>query len=459
MATKKYVQALTQYLAGSGVIIGATSITLTSLTDIYGNSITSISSFGDKGYITLEPDSTNEEGATFTSVTANANGTVTLGGVSTILAQSPYTETSGLLRAHAGGTKLVITDNVAFWNTFANVNNLNTFVVLPQSAATPTNSSDLATKAYVDSVAVAGAPNATLTVKGIVQLATQAQVLAKTATGSTGAALSVTPDVLPSTLLSDYVVDTGSANAYTIAPTPAITAYVIGQIFSFKAANANTTTSTLAVSSLSTKTIVKSDTSALTANDILAGQIVVVEYDGTNFQMISNSGVLTADGLKSATTIVSVSGATAPSSGQVLTATGGSAATWQTPLPAPVFTSGVDTSWNMATTSGNLVLAHGLGKIPKFIRITCYYNGGTSPGVSTGVYNGTTQSVTYSNVAGSGGTANVSSGNIIIAISASASPHNQVGNVSFDATNIIIAFTKTGTNGAETLNIMWEAQG
>lgn len=39
----------------------------------------------------------------------------------------------------------------------------------------------------------------------------------------------------------------------------------------------------------------------------------------------------TASGLRSATTVVSVSAATAPTSGQVLTATGGSAATWQTP--------------------------------------------------------------------------------------------------------------------------------
>jgi len=38
-----------------------------------------------------------------------------------------------------------------------------------------------------------------------------------------------------------------------------------------------------------------------------------------------------ANGLKTATTTVSVSAATAPSSGQVLTATSGSAATWQTP--------------------------------------------------------------------------------------------------------------------------------
>jgi hypothetical protein len=40
---------------------------------------------------------------------------------------------------------------------------------------------------------------------------------------------------------------------------------------------------------------------------------------------------IAADSLNSATTVVNVSAATAPSSGQVLTATGGAAATWQTP--------------------------------------------------------------------------------------------------------------------------------
>lgn len=291
MAAKKYVQALTQYLAGSGVIIGATSIVLTSLTDIYGNAITSITSFGDKGYITLEPDTTNEEGATFTTVTVNANGTVTLGGVSTILAQSPYTETSGLVRAHAGGTKLVITDNVSFWNTFGNLNNANTwadiqtFSVPGVQATDPTASAQVANKHYVDSVAVAGAPNASTTVKGIVELATQAEVLSKSTTGGTGALLTVTPDTLASTLLSDYKVDTGAANAYVITPAPAVTAYTTGQIFSFKAINACTTASTLNVNGLGTKAIVNSKGGALVSGDISAAMIVTVEYDGTSMVM------------------------------------------------------------------------------------------------------------------------------------------------------------------------------
>jgi hypothetical protein len=131
-----YVQSNTLYLAGSGVIIGATSITLTTLTDIYGNVLT-MSNFGSKGYITLEPDTTNEEAATFTGITANSNGTYTLTGISSVLAVSPYTETSGLVRQHNGGTKVVITDNVAFWNTFVNSNNIATINAVHTFTASP----------------------------------------------------------------------------------------------------------------------------------------------------------------------------------------------------------------------------------------------------------------------------------------------------------------------------------
>lgn len=115
-------QSPTFYLAGAGTIVGATNIVLTNLTDIYNNVLT-MSDFGSRGFITLEPDTNNEESATFTSITANSNGTYTLGGVKTALAISPYTETSGLIRQHSGGTKVVLSDTTALWNTFANKEN------------------------------------------------------------------------------------------------------------------------------------------------------------------------------------------------------------------------------------------------------------------------------------------------------------------------------------------------
>ena len=163
------VQTNTLYLAGSGVIIGATSVVLTSFSDIYGNAL-ALADFGTKGYITLEPDTTNEESATFTSVTVNANGTVTLGGISTALAKSPYTETSGLVRQHSGGTKVVVTDTASFWNTFGNKNNNEALVGRWTTPVTPLNPNDIANKAYIDGVAIAGAPNASSTVKGITKL-------------------------------------------------------------------------------------------------------------------------------------------------------------------------------------------------------------------------------------------------------------------------------------------------
>jgi hypothetical protein len=299
--TKKYVQIPTAYLSGSGVIVAAVNIVVNSFVDIYGNVLT-MADFGDTGYGTIEPDTNNEESFTFISIIANANGTTTLGGIASTLAKSPYTASSGLIRQHSGGTKVVVSDTAAFWNTFANKANDETVTgkyTFPNVANRPILTTDtdtavaaeLITLGQLSRQAISGAANASTTVKGIVQLPTQAQVDAKTSAGSTGALLALTPDKQRSTLLSDYVADTGAANAYVITPVPAITAYTAGQIFSFKATNANTTTSTLNVSGLGVKTINKlGGATALASGDIAAGMVVVVEYDGTNFVMLNPVG-------------------------------------------------------------------------------------------------------------------------------------------------------------------------
>ncbi len=67
-------------------------------------------------------------------------------------------------------------------------------------------------------------------------------------------------------------------------------------VVNFKATNANTSASTLNVNGLGVIAIKKNSSAALTANDILAGQLVTVAYDGTNFQMQSQSGNATASG-------------------------------------------------------------------------------------------------------------------------------------------------------------------
>ncbi len=83
-----------------------------------------------------------------------------------------------------------------------------------------------------------------------------------------------------------YIADTGAANAYVATTaTPTLTALQTGFTISFKAANANTGSSTLNVNSLGAKTIYKNKNQTLQTGDILAGQMVTVKYDGTNFQL------------------------------------------------------------------------------------------------------------------------------------------------------------------------------
>lgn len=88
--------------------------------------------------------------------------------------------------------------------------------------------------------------------------------------------------------LFTYGADTGSANAYVVAtPNPAVASLTAGVGVSFVAANANSGTSTLDVSSLGAVTIVHPDGTNLIPGDIVAGQMTIVQYDGALFQLIN----------------------------------------------------------------------------------------------------------------------------------------------------------------------------
>ena len=92
----------------------------------------------------------------------------------------------------------------------------------------------------------------------------------------------------------DYAADAGAIDDYAVALTPVPTAYFIGMIIKFKANTANTGPSTLNVNALGAKTIKKNYNSDLETGDILANQILLVIYDGTNFQMLSQASQLTS---------------------------------------------------------------------------------------------------------------------------------------------------------------------
>lgn len=88
-----------------------------------------------------------------------------------------------------------------------------------------------------------------------------------------------------------YFADAQVTDAYVITPVPAITAYAAGQMFNFKANTANTGACTLNVNALGAKAIKKNHDQDPEDNDIEAGQIVQVIYDGVNFQMTSQVAV------------------------------------------------------------------------------------------------------------------------------------------------------------------------
>lgn len=79
-------------------------------------------------------------------------------------------------------------------------------------------------------------------------------------------------------------------DTYTATIAPAITAYSSTQRWFIKFTNANTGPATLNLNILGAIAIKKTATSALAAGDIVAGQILCLAYDGTNFQIIGGSG-------------------------------------------------------------------------------------------------------------------------------------------------------------------------
>jgi hypothetical protein len=342
-----YIQSNTLYLSGSGVIVGAVVVSLTSFTDIYGNVLT-MADFGAKGYVTLEPDTVNEEAITFTAIVVNANGTFSLTGVSSSLAKSPYTETSGLVRAHSGGTKAVITDSAAFWNTFANKTNNEvitgtwTFNNAPVAlSATPASTSALgnvklsstpSTTLGTATITIASPGVVTLTAHGLIAgdtvqftttgalptglaTATNYFVIAAGLTANTfelaltagGAAINTTgsqsgvhtlfrttpfgvgtddPRLFPNA----YGVDATGTSAYVITLASAPAKYVTGQLYAFKAQAANVGAPTLNINGLGAITIVNLDNTTLADSTIAAGGISAVVYDGTSFRLISSKG-------------------------------------------------------------------------------------------------------------------------------------------------------------------------
>jgi hypothetical protein len=89
-----------------------------------------------------------------------------------------------------------------------------------------------------------------------------------------------------------FAVDSGVSDAYAISLSIAPTAYATGQIFSFYAATQNTGACTLNVNGLGAKAIVDFNNQPLRTGCIQSGMLIIVQYDGVSFRMLSDGGLL-----------------------------------------------------------------------------------------------------------------------------------------------------------------------
>lgn len=108
-----------------------------------------------------------------------------------------------------------------------------------------------------------------------------------------------------------YAVDTGSANSYQISLTPELSTLITGMPIYFKASNTNTGPATLKIGNLTPVSIKKNVVQDLQPGDIIAGEIVSVVYDGTNFQIVKpyiDNKIIYENTIQSSTNSINISG-------------------------------------------------------------------------------------------------------------------------------------------------------
>jgi len=179
MATPKIIADFETQL-GAAISIADTSFTLSTAVDDDGVALPA-----GLYYFTLDNGTTQKE-----YLEGTLSGTAVTG-VSNISRQGVVTV--GALKAHRVGSSVVLTDFMTY-------------------------------KKYIDETSLAGAPDASVSTKGVVEAATLAQVRARTALGETGAALAITPDVLtdlPTVEEKNFLLaSTGMISMYVGASAP-----------------------------------------------------------------------------------------------------------------------------------------------------------------------------------------------------------------------------------------------
>ncbi|MFP5263747.1 MAG: hypothetical protein ACLGJB_17845 [Blastocatellia bacterium] len=341
------VQAQKFKLAGAGITATDSSITLQSFKLADASTTLSMSDFGSIGYGTLEPGTSKEEQVSFTGVSQNGNGTAILTGVTRGLRfVSPYDSVSANKKAHAGGTIFVISNTSGFYSNFASLSNNQTFTAvntfssssLPRASATPAYGSGselyFTTKAYVDGVALAGAPDSSLTQKGLVEQATKAETAAGTATGGTTAPLVVPNSSFNATFSATTTVPVTGTNGK-------LSSGFIDQTAAYTWSATSTFSGPLITSGLSTGVLQGNSGSSVTS--------IAPSTSGNHLVSNGSSWTSASPALGNSSTTISTGGAMAAASFTVI------ATTTVTTNGFPVLLSAVGAWQNSGATNNNFL--------------------------------------------------------------------------------------------------------
>jgi hypothetical protein len=82
------------------------------------------------------------------------------------------------------------------------------------------------------------------------------------------------------------LITVAGTDTLTGTVSPSLTAYTAGQIFSFVVGTTNTGAVTLNIDGLGAKAVTRTGAIALVAGGMVTGQVALVEYDGTRFQLL-----------------------------------------------------------------------------------------------------------------------------------------------------------------------------
>jgi len=151
------IAGMTFYLSGTGISSNATSFILTSFTVTQNGKKIQDSELSDIFYVTFEPGSrTRQEVVSCTTVVQNADGTATISGCTRGLAPiTPYTASTSLQFAHAGGSIAIFSNPPQLYNQMAIKDNDETITGY-WDFPSPVGNNNPATKSYVLGVVTGG---------------------------------------------------------------------------------------------------------------------------------------------------------------------------------------------------------------------------------------------------------------------------------------------------------------